>query len=164
MTEWKVKDLNIEVKLGPFDDSKLGLVVKSQRISLGLGPGGGLGGGSGPVGGFGITVQEASDAENVQHWPSVSIKDTNRRHIIYKSTKEALEAAEKEEVNSVGFYTLGLEVSHVPSWEVAEEITRAIAVHSNHAEHVKHIIVVASSAMQVSSFQYALDNVSIITS
>ncbi|MGY5877080.1 MAG: hypothetical protein RTU30_15115, partial [Candidatus Thorarchaeota archaeon] len=64
---------------------------------------------------------------------------------------------------NIGFFTMGLEVARVPSWEVAEEIVRALKNHSESNSSIERVIVVAGSPTQVSSFQYALENITIVT-
>jgi hypothetical protein len=159
--EWLFGGIAISVLLGPYDDADLGLVVKSKDIALGLDPGGVLGGG-GTIGGFGISVQESTSSEHVEYWPPISMGDPERRRLIYATAKAALEYAEELKEKEVGFYTMGLEVARVASWEVAEEIIRAIHVHSKVSTVIDRVIIVASSPTQLSSLQYALDNISII--
>ncbi len=162
MEQHTVGGIDVSVILGRFDDSELNLVVKSQDIPLGITPGGVIGGG-GTVGGFGITIKEASDAENVIHWPAISMDNPYRREAIYNATIEALNSAEKIEATNIGFFTMGLEVSKLPSWEIAEEIIKAINDYSKEVTLLDKIMLVASSPTQVSSFQYALNNISIIS-
>ncbi|GAH41663.1 unnamed protein product, partial [marine sediment metagenome] len=125
MEPQSIGSIDVSVILGRFDDSDLDLVVKSQDIPLGITPGGVIGGG-GTAGGFGITIKEASNADNVILWPAISMDNPDRRDAIYKATVEALNSAEKIEATKIGFFTLGLEVSRIPSWEIAEEIIKAI--------------------------------------
>jgi len=160
--EHSIGSIDVSVILGRFDDSELDLVVKSQDIPLGITPGGVIGGG-GTAGGFGITIKEASDAENVIHWPAISMDNPDRRDAIYKATIAALESADKIEATKIGFFTMGLEVSRLPSWEIAEEIIKAINDYSKEETLLDKIMLVASSPTQVSSFQYALNNISIIS-
>ena len=87
----------------------------------------------------------------------------DRREAIYNSTIEALNSAEKIEATKIGFFTMGLEVSRLPSWEIAEEIIKAINDYSKVETLLDKIMLVASSPTQVSSFQYALNNISIIS-
>lgn len=162
MEQHSLGDIDVSVILGRFDDSNLDLVVKSQDIPLGITPGGVIGGG-GTVGGFGITIKEASDAENVIHWPTISMDNPNRREAIYNATMEALNSAEQIEATNIGFFTMGLEVSRIPSWEIAEEIVKAINDYSKEETLLDKIMLVASSPTQVSSFQYAINNTSIIS-
>lgn len=161
MDQYSIGDVNVSVILGRFDDSELDLVVKAQDIPLGITQGGVIGGG-GTVGGFGITIKEASNAENVIHWPSISMDNPDRRNAIYSATMEVLNSAEKNEASKIGFFTMGLEVSRLPSWEIAEEIVKAINNYSKENTLLDEIVLVASSPTQVSSFQYALSNIEII--
>ena len=117
MDGWSLGNISICVQLGHDDDSDLDLVVKSNHIPLGLNK-------------SGITVKEGSNADEVLHWPGISIKDSERRQTIYDMTKSALERAEKIEAKQIGFFTTGLEVARVPSWEVAEEIVKAVYFHA----------------------------------
>ncbi|MHA1613977.1 MAG: hypothetical protein ACTSYJ_03980 [Candidatus Thorarchaeota archaeon] len=162
MVQQSIGSIDVSVILGRFDDSDLDLVVKAQDIPLGITPGGVIGGG-GTVGGFGITIKEASDAENVIHWPAISMDNPDRRKAIFNATVEALNSAEKIEATKIGFFTMGLEVSRIPSWEIAEEIIKAINDYSKEETLLDKIMLVASSPTQVSSFQYALNNISIIS-
>jgi len=162
LVQQSIGSIDVSVILGRFDDSDLDLVVKAQDIPLGITPGGVIGGG-GTVGGFGITIKEASDAENVIHWPAISMDNPDRRKAIFNATVEALNSAEKIEATKIGFFTMGLEVSRIPSWEIAEEIIKAINDYSKEETLLDKIMLVASSPTQVSSFQYALNNISIIS-
>ena len=162
MIQQSIGSIDVSVILGRFDDSELDLVVKAQDIPLGITPGGVIGGG-GTVGGFGITIKEASEAENVIHWPAISMDNPDRREAIYNATIEALNSADKIEATNIGFFTMGLEVSRLPSWEIAEEIIKAINDYSKEETLLDKIMLVASSPTQVSSFQYALNNISIIS-
>ena len=103
------------------------------------------------------------NAENIIHWPTISIQDSNRRSIIYNATMEALDNAAKIQAAQVGFFTMGLEVSRLPSWEIAEEIVKAINDYSKKDSLLYKVMLVASSPTQVSSFQYAINNISIIS-
>ena len=157
--EWMVGNISVSISLGRADDTDLGLVVKTKDIELGTNKGG-VGG---AIGAFGITIQEATSSENVEHWPRVSMTDPDRRATIYDATSKALLTAEGLDVKEVGFFTMGLEVGRIPTWETAEEIVRAVHAHAKNAESVERIALVASSPTQVSSFQYALDNIQTIT-
>jgi hypothetical protein len=158
----ELRGIDISVQLGPCDDSDIGLVVKAQSIPVGISSQNPIGNTSGQ-GGFEISIKEATNAEKIRHWPSVSIQNPNRRKIVYQCVKDALYDAEEANVSSVGFFTLALEVSRVPSWEVAEEIVKAVYDHVKNGTALDRIVLVASSPIQVSSFQYALSNIKIIT-
>ncbi|MFX1260966.1 MAG: hypothetical protein ACFFAZ_02665 [Promethearchaeota archaeon] len=149
MIAWSFGSIKIGVHLGPYNDDNIRLAVRSKSI--------------GAAEGLGFTVQEVSSSDNIEFWPELSIASDNRRQAIYESSKKALETAERKEISSVGFYTLGLEVARVPSWEVAEEIAKAIYAHSKWSSRVREVVVVSSSPTQVSSFQYAFENIDIIT-
>jgi len=125
------------------------LVVKANHIPLGLNK-------------SGITVKEGSNADEVLHWPGISMKDPDRRQAIYDAAKSALEKAEKVEAKQVGFFTTGLEVARIPSWEVAEEIVKAVHSHSRNESKINKVLFIASSPTQVSSFQYTLNNITTI--
>jgi O-acetyl-ADP-ribose deacetylase (regulator of RNase III) len=153
----------VSVKLGPYDDSDIGLVVKAQNIPVGISSPNIIGS-TDSTDGFGVTIREAVNAGIVRHWPSVSIQDPDRRKVVYQTVVDALIDAELANVSSVGLFTLALEVSRVPSWEVAEEITKAVYDHATKGTTLDKIIIVASSPIQVSSFQFALSNIKIIRS
>ena len=87
----------------------------------------------------------------------------DRRNAIYNATIDALNSAERIEATKIGFFTMGLEVSKLPTWEIAEEIVKAINDYSKEETLLDKIMLVASSPTQVSSFQYALNNISIIS-
>ena len=146
MGGWSLGNLNVIVELGYNDDSDLDLVVKAQDISLGS-----------------VTIKEGSNAEGVIFWPGISMSNPDRRTAIFTAASGALEKAVDMKAKRIGFFTMGLEVSRIPSWEVAEEIVKAIASHSKTENSLNRVLLVASSPMQVSSFQYALNNVSILT-
>ena len=162
MEQHSLRGIEISIVLGRFDDHELDLVVKSQDIPMSITPEGNLSEGEN-TGGFGITIKEASDANNVIHWPSISMLNPERRQVIYKATLNALRNAEQVKASQIGFFTMGLEVSRLPSWEIAEEIVKAINDHSKDDSQLYKIILVASSPIQVSSFQYAINNISIIS-
>jgi hypothetical protein len=146
---WSLGSISVCVELGHEDDSDIDLVVKASDIPLSLEK-------------SGITVKEGSNAEGVLHWPSIKMSNPNRRQEIYDSTKSALETAEKVEAKKVGFFTTALEVARVPSWEVAEEIVKAVHNHSRNESKLNQILLVASSPIQVSSFQYVLNNIATV--
>jgi hypothetical protein len=161
--EFVISSVHVMLELGHDDDSDLDLVLKTENIPLGLTPGGVIGGG-GTIGGFGISVKEGTHAANAVYWPPVSARDPDRRKIINRATREALSAAEGLGVNSVGLFTMGLEVSRIPSWEVAEEIVKGVIMHLKEQTALERILLVASSPMQVSSFEYVLQNHAIVLS
>ena len=149
MDGWSLGNISICVELGHEDDSDMDLVVKANHIPLGLNK-------------SGITVKEGSNADEVLHWPGISMKDPDRRQAIYDAAKSALEKAEKVEAKQVGFFTTGLEVARIPSWEVAEEIVKAVHSHSRNESKINKVLFIASSPTQVSSFQYTLNNITTI--
>jgi hypothetical protein len=144
--EWSIGKFNITVELGHKDDSDLDVVVKTKDISLGS-----------------ISMKEGSNAEQVLYWPGISMRDPDRRASIYTTVLGALQRADGLQAQKVGFFTMGFEVSRIPSWEVAEEIVKAIASHSKTGSSLNRILLVASSPTQVSSFQFALNNIRILT-
>ncbi len=135
--------------MGHDDDSDMDLVVKAQDIPIGLEK-------------SGVSVKEGSNANEVLHWPGITIRNPDRRQAIYDTTKKALETAEKVGAKQVGFFTTGLELGRVPSWEVAEEIVKAVHDHSRNESNVSRVLLVASSPIQLSSFQFALNNIATI--
>ncbi|NHJ13547.1 MAG: hypothetical protein EAX95_07705 [Candidatus Thorarchaeota archaeon] len=163
MNERCIGDIQVCIILGPYDDSRIRIAVKSEIIPMGLDAGGILGGG-GTIGGFGITIKEATKAENVLYWPRITLEEPNRRTMIFDAARGALEKAERLDSNEIGFFTLGLEVSRIPSWEIAEEIAKAVYMHSQVEHKLKQVVLVASSPTQVSSFHFAIDNIRVITS
>lgn len=156
-----LRGIDISVQLGPCNDSDIGLVVKAQSLPLGISSQSTTGSIRGESG-FEISIREATNAEKIRHWPNVSIQNPNRRKIVYQAVREALKDAESANVSSVGFFTLGLEISRMPSWEVAEEIVKAVYDHVKIGTTLDRILLVASSPIQVSSFQFALSNIKII--
>jgi hypothetical protein len=152
-----LEGISVSIQLGPYDDSEIDLVVKAENISLDIQSVGSMSSG-GKLIGPGISMKEASNAKRIKYWPNVSIQDTGRRRKVYEAARSALDDAVAADASSVGFYTLSLEVSRVPSWEVAEEIVKAIIDHSKQKPCVERVFLIASSPIQVSSFQFALDN------
>ena len=151
MEGWSLGNINISVELGHTDDSDMDLVVKASDLPLSLDK-------------SGITVKEGSNAGEILHWPSIKMSDPNRRQEIYNSTKDALEAAERIEAKRIGFFTTAFEVARVPSWEVAEEIIKAVHNHSKNDSNLAYVLLVASSPIQVSSFQFVLNNIATVVS
>jgi hypothetical protein len=149
VSNWTLGNLSVNVELGDFDDSNMDLVVKTKDIMLGSR-------------GSTITVKEGSSAEEIRYWPGISLSNPDRRDQIYTATMEALEAAKEINAHRVGFYTMGFELSRIPSWEVAEEIVKAIVTHSKTENSLDAVSLVAGSPIQVSSFQFALNNIATI--
>ncbi|MFW9932734.1 MAG: hypothetical protein ACFFDR_08760 [Candidatus Thorarchaeota archaeon] len=149
--EWLFSDVSVRVELGPYDDSKMGLVVKSKDIPLGVDFGSGS-----------ISAQEVTTAENIEYWPEISMGNPQRRKVIFLAASEALQKADLLEAAIVGFSTLGLEAARIPTWEIAEEIVKALHRHCKEDCGIEKVIIIASTPTQVSSLQYALDNVRII--
>ncbi len=151
MEGWFLGSLNVKVELGHNDDSDIDVVVKARDIGLGSRK-------------TDIIVKEGSGACEVLYWPGISLENPDRRLIIYNAALEALEIANGRKAQNVGFFTMGLEVSRIPSWEVAEEIVRAIVSHSKTDCSLSSILLVASSPIQQSSFQFALNNIRTLVS
>lgn len=149
MDGWSLGSISICVKLGHEDDSDIDLAVKASNIPLGLEK-------------SGITVREGSNAAEVLHWPGIKMSNPNRRQEIYDSAKNALDTAERVKAKKIGFFTTALEVARVPSWEVAEEIIKAVHHHAKIEGKLDKVLLVASSPIQVSSFQYVLNNIATV--
>jgi O-acetyl-ADP-ribose deacetylase (regulator of RNase III) len=92
------------------------------------------------------------------------MEDPNRRRTVFQAAKNVLNSAEKYSVTNVGFFTMGLEVGRIPSWEIAEELVRALNAHSVVASSVQQVFFIASSPTQLSSFQFALNNADLYAS
>lgn len=160
MNEWSMNGLLVKLENGPHDDVGMDYVVKSKRIGyMPLQAVGTFPGKVGPA----IQVQEMTLAKKVAYWPEVSLKDFGRRTMIYEATKKALDDANGLKAVEVGFFTVGLEVAGVPSWEVAEEIVKAVHEYSVNKGTISTAVLVAGSPIQVSSFQYALNNRVLLT-
>ncbi len=156
---WKVGNISVRITLGNPSNEEIDLAVTSEGITLGFDP-------SDPFGKrtpAKISIKEDAPAKHVIHWPQVSVLDENRREIIYNTVKKALESAHKEQMQKIGFYIFSLEVARIPSWEVAEEIVRALQNTSNEHSSVDSVIIVTSSAVQMSSLQFALENQNLVT-
>ena len=149
--EWLFGGISICIEQDPYDDTDLGLVIHSKDIPLGL-----------EAAGIGLTAHEASSAKNTEYWPPISIRDLDRRQRVFDAACSLLENADKLKEKEIGFFTSGFEVSGVPSWEVAEEIIRALHKCSKEDTCIEKVVIVAGTPTQLSSFQYALDNVSVI--
>lgn len=160
MNEWPIESIVVKLQVGPIDDAKIDLVVISRKLAPGLSQSSGKVGGSAlpPLG-----VQERTTAKSVVYWPEITLMTPNRRPLIYNATKKALTAAEEKGARGVGIFTLGLEVTGVPSWEIAEEIVRAVGHHSKEKRSVDRVELVVGSPIQVSSFQYVLNNHTLFT-
>jgi len=148
--EWSLGNFNVIVELGHNDDSDIAVVVKTKEIIMGRKK-------------TRISIQEASNAKEVLYWPGIAMDNPDRRSMIYSAALGALEKANGLEADNVGLFTMGLEVSRIPSWEVADEIVKAIVSHSKTGTGLNQVLLVASSPIQVSSFQYALNNIQTIT-
>lgn len=148
MKTWKIRNITVSIELGPYDDSKINLVVKSKSIPVG----------DGSRGSPRIMVQESSNAENVEFWPNITMEDPNRRNAVFQAAKDFLKSAEEYSATKVGFFTMGLELARIPSWEIAEELVRALNAHSVVTSCVQQVYFIASSPTQLSSFQFALNN------
>ncbi|MFW9849839.1 MAG: hypothetical protein ACFFF4_11905 [Candidatus Thorarchaeota archaeon] len=149
--EWLFRDISVRVETHPYDDGNLGLVIKSKNLPIGL-----------DIDGIEVTAQEATSSDNIEYWPAVSMSNPQRRSVIFHAASEALQKAELLERKSIGFSTLGLEVARIPTWEIAEEIVKALHRHCQQDCNIEHVVIIASTPTQVSSLQFALDNVQII--
>ncbi|TFG12326.1 hypothetical protein EU537_09740 [Candidatus Thorarchaeota archaeon] len=154
--EWLFDDIHVSIEMGPYEKNNLGFIVKSEETSLDAGLT------SSQKSTLGISIQEVETAENVEYWPKVTMQDPNRREKIFKTTMKALRKADRLFQSDVGILTFGLEAGHVPSWEIAEEIGKAIFDHSKSDTEIERILLIPSSPTQVSSFQYVLDNITVI--
>ncbi|MHA1636664.1 MAG: hypothetical protein ACTSUB_01505 [Candidatus Thorarchaeota archaeon] len=149
--EWLFGGISIRIEQGPYDDKNLGLAMQSKDIPFGL-----------ASGGVGFTATETSSAKNTEYWPPISIRDLDRRQRLFDAACSLLESASRLEEKEIGFFTAGLDVLGVPSWEIAEEIIRALHKCSKEDTCIEKVVIVAGTPTQLSSFQYALDNVSVI--
>lgn len=157
VNQWIVNGVMVALTMGHEDDSDLELVLKTENTPLGVTPRGVVGRAR-AIGGFETNIKESSLAESVAYWPRVSMEDPDRRDIINKATTEALEEAERQDLRNIGFFTTGLEVSRVPSWEVADAVVKAVVDHLRNKSGFERILLVANSPMQLSSFEFALNN------
>ncbi len=159
MVEWKIGSISIEIITGPVKNREFDFVVTSKGIKIGLDPTDPLGKRGGPA----ITFMEKVPAQNVKYWPDITMLSKNRREQIFKTVTDALDDAAQIDAKSIGLYIMSLEVARVPSWEVAEEIVRAIREKSVDDPAIESVVIVTGSAMQISSLQYALENQEIVT-
>lgn len=159
MQSWKIGDIMVKITLDRENTEEFDFAVASEGITLGLSP-------SDPLGkqtSTKISIREKTSAKQVIHWPDISVMDKNRRELIFNTVKDALDSADKEQARVVGFYVFWLEVMRIPSWEVAEEIVRAISDKSLEESNIDSVVIVTSSAIQMSSLQFALDNQQLVT-
>ncbi|MHA1576812.1 MAG: hypothetical protein ACTSU3_05575 [Candidatus Thorarchaeota archaeon] len=150
--EWLFGEISIRIELGPLDDSDMGLAIKTKNIPLGVEV----------YGGLDMSAKEASSARNVEYWPRIKMGDLDRREKLFNATTNILDSADRIEEKHIGFFIAGFEVTGVPSWEVAEEVVKALHRYSKECNGVEKVVIVAGTPTQLSSFQYALDNVSVI--
>jgi hypothetical protein len=148
LKEWKIGKITVSIELGPYNDSKISLVVKSKAIPIG----------DGARGVPSVMVHESSSAENIEYWPSITMEDSNRRNTMFQAARDIFKIAEKNSATNVGFFTMGLELARIPSWEIAEELVRALNAHSEVATSVQKVYFIGSTPTQLSSFQFALNN------
>jgi hypothetical protein len=149
LKNWNLGTFSIDVILGDIDDSNIDLAVKTKNVVM-------------RESGTQFSVNEGSNAKEVLYWPGLSISSPDRRSAIYSAAIAALQTADGCDAKKVGFFTVGFEVSRIPSWEVAEEILRAITNHSKSDSRISDIVLVASSPIQLSSFQFVLNNIATI--
>ena len=83
---------------------------------------------------------------------------------MFQAAREFLKIAEKYSATNVGFFTMSLEVARIPSWEIAEELVRALNAHSEVAASIQQVYFIASTPTQLSSFQFALNNADLYSS
>jgi len=160
VNEWPIESIVVKLQVGPIDDATIDLVVTSRKLAPGLPQSSTKVVGSVlPT----VGVQERTTAKSVVYWPEITMMTPNRRPLIYTATKKALATAEEKGAREVAIYTVGLEVTGVPSWEIAEEIVRAVGHHSKEKRTVDRVALVVGSPIQVSSFQYALNNHTLFT-
>lgn len=158
---WKIHAIEVRLGLSEPDHIELSLAVKSKEIPL-LGPFLNRSP-QGEISGKSVAIQDES-ADEAIFWPSLSIRDRNRRQPIRRTADEALMKAAEEQFPSVVFFTAGLEAAGVPSWEIAEEITNAIHQAAQQETFVKEVVVIAGTDVQISSFQYTLNNTRLLFS
>jgi hypothetical protein len=158
---WKIHAIEVRLGLSEPEDIESGLAVKSKEIPL-LGPFLNRSP-QGEISGKSVAIQDES-ADEAIFWPSLSIRDRNRRQPIRRTADEALMKAAEEQFPSVVFFTAGLEAAGVPSWEIAEEITNAIHQAAQQETSVKEVVVIAGTDVQISSFQYTLNNTRLLFS
>jgi len=60
MIAWSFGSIKIGVYLGPYDENKIELTVKSKSI--------------GSTEALGFTVQEASSSDNIEFWPELKLE------------------------------------------------------------------------------------------
>jgi hypothetical protein len=142
--------------MGQFDE-KTGLAVVSKDLTLASLPPDRR---YSPA--YDISMRQDVQADRIEYWPTLSIKDSHRRQVIYDAAEKALLIANEQGLSDVGFYTFGYEVARIPSWEVAEEIVKALHTHAKKEPKIKKAVIVASSPTQYSSLEFALDNGSVI--
>ncbi|TXT54199.1 MAG: hypothetical protein BAJATHORv1_80006 [Candidatus Thorarchaeota archaeon] len=152
MKEWDISDITVRLQLGPVDDSNMDIVVKTRNISLGMAPPGT------PLEAGSITVEEESFAETCIYWPPIALSDEDRRKRIFEAVDNALAEAVSVDAKDIGLFTMGLEVARIPSWEIAEEIVKAVLAHGKKQSPIHTINLIASTPTQVSSFEFALNN------
>ena len=97
-------------------------------------------------------LEETEEAEEEREEAEEALEEAE------EAMEEALEEAEKLELKRVGLFTLGLEVSRIPSWEVANEVTRALVEHLKDNSSLEAVFLVVGSTMQMSSLEFALSN------
>ncbi|NWF95884.1 MAG: hypothetical protein HXY34_07045 [Candidatus Thorarchaeota archaeon] len=160
MTEWTVGKVRVCLHLGPYNGSGMGLVLKSKERHPKGTPRRSNHGGDGALRLCVGNDVETSVTERVEYWPPVSVESPDRRKTIYRAIRNTLTLAKRAQIEEVGLYTLGLEVARVPSWEVADEIVRALRHHSSGETSVRRVVIVTSSPTQLSSVEHALKSIS----
>lgn len=157
MKQCKVGDIQVQAIMGRFDE-KTGLALVSKDLTPSSRPPNRR---YLPV--YDVSMRCEVQADVIEYWPTLSITDSDRRQTIYDAAERALLIAQDQELSDVGVYTLGYEVARIPSWEVAEEIVKALHVHAKREPKLKKVVIVASSPTQYSSLEFALENGSVIS-
>lgn len=159
MQSWSVGNIQVKITLGHESSEEFDLAVASEGITLAFNPIDPRGKKTSEK----ISIREKTSAKQIIHWPEISVLDKNRREVIYNTVKKALTSAEQENARLVGLYIFCLEIARIPSWEVAEEIVKAINEKSNQGSNIDSVVIITSSAVQLSSLQFALDNQQLVT-
>lgn len=161
LESWSIGSIKVSISLSQPEGIEFDLAVKSKEIPL-FGPFLNLSEDEN-ITGKSAAIQDES-ADEVIFWPQLSIRDRRRRSAIRNKTSEALRLAMKNGFERIVFLTAGLEATGVPSWEVAEECSKAVYLHSGEDTSVKGIWVIAGTHVQINSFRYVLNNVNILFS
>ncbi len=156
MKQCNIGAIQVQAVMGQFDE-KTGLALVSKDLTPASRPPSRR---YLPV--YDVSMMREVQADVIEYWPTLSITDSDRRQTIYDAAEKALLIAHNQELSDVGFYTIGYEVARIPSWEVAEEIVKALHIHAKRESKLKKAVIVASSPTQYSSLEFALENGSVI--